>query len=95
MQVTDTPNIANIHRTIVRKLDNFVPSKYESLLATPYGRTTYVKANFPSWQYNGCDKWDNVMLWCEKTFGDDWIWNFETIYFKYEKDRTVFLMRWA
>jgi hypothetical protein len=95
MQVKDQITVGDVHRTIVRKLDNFVPRKYTTLLATPYGRTTYVKANFSSWQYNGCAEFEAILLWCEKTFGDDWIWNFETIYFKYDKDRTVFLMRWA
>lgn len=95
MKVEDTIHIQDIHRSIVKKVNNFIPNKYDRLLNDPWNRTAYIKSNFPSWQYNGCDKWDNVLVWCEKTFGNDWIWNFETIYFKYDKDRTVFLMRWA
>lgn len=95
MQITDTIRIADVHRTIVKKVNNFIPNKYELLLTDTWNRTAYIKSNFSSWQYTGSGSWEEILLWCEKTFGDDWIWNFETIYFKYDKDRTVFLMRWA
>jgi hypothetical protein len=55
----------------------------------------YVKGNFPSWQYNGIASFEEVAIWCEQHFGNDWIWNFETVYFKTEADRTAFLLRWA
>ena len=54
-----------------------------------------IKQYFPSWQYNGAAPFEEVLLWCEDHFGYDWIWNFETIYFKHERDRTAFLLRWA
>ena len=92
MQVKDTLHIDDIHSTITQKVNNFLPTDWHSDM---WGRTTYIKNNYPSWQYNGCAKWDDVLMWCEQTFGDNWVWNWETIYFKHDKDRTIFLMRWA
>jgi hypothetical protein len=52
------------------------------------------------WQYNGVDKWWRIIQWCEDTFGPDgndktWRWSHDTIYFKTEKEYTVFLLRWS
>jgi len=95
MQITDQIKISDVHRSIVKKVNNFVPNSRELGMDDTWSRTTHIKNNFVSWQYTGSGSWEEILLWCEKTFGDDWIWNFETIYFKYDKDRTVFLMRWA
>jgi hypothetical protein len=36
-----------------------------------------------------------VRDWCEEHFGDDWIYSWFTFYFKYEKDATLFALRWS
>ena len=96
MEVIDSKakQIATIHQSIVNKVENFVPAEQKSD-SDVWTRTSYIKSNFPSWQYNGVAPFEDVKLWCEQTFGNDWIWSFETIFFKYEKDRTVFLMKWS
>ena len=55
----------------------------------------YIKKEFPSWQYNGAAPFEELLDWCEQHFGDDWIWEWETIYFKHEKDLVFFKLRWA
>ena len=94
MQVKDDLHIDDIQHTIVRKVNNFLPADWRKN-NDPFTRTSYIKKNFPSWQYNGSGKWNDILIWCEQTFGDNWVWNWETIYFKHDKDRTIFLMRWA
>jgi hypothetical protein len=37
---------------------------------------------------------DVVRDWCEEYFGDNWIYSWNTFYFKFEKDATLFAMRW-
>ena len=95
MKVKDTLTIDLIHTTLNDKLMNFVGAgrclggwaRWESL--------GLVKKTFPNWQYTGAAPFEEVCEWCEKTFGNDWVWNFETIYFKHEKHKTTFLLRWA
>ena len=38
---------------------------------------------------------DEMLDWCEETFGDNWIWNFSTFYFKYPKDAMFFRLKWV
>jgi hypothetical protein len=33
--------------------------------------------------------------WCEEHFGNDWIYNWNVYYFKYERDATLFSLRWT
>lgn len=33
--------------------------------------------------------------WLETHFGDDWIYDWDSIYFKYEKDMLAYAMRWS
>lgn len=93
MKVRDTLKIDLIHATLRDKLVNFIHGRYRYV--GDWDATAYVKKNFPSWQYNGVAPFEEVAEWCEKHFGNDWIWNFETIYFKHERDRTAFMLRWA
>lgn len=60
-----------------------------------YEITNYIWDHCSHWQYNGVAAFDDIALWCEQTFGNNWAWSFETIYFKNERDRTLFLLRWS
>lgn len=75
---------------IQRKIRNFVP---DTKLRESFTRIH--EAGFPSWQYNGVAPLNDILLWCEEKFGDDYVWSFETIYFKHESDRTMFVLRWS
>lgn len=55
----------------------------------------WIKDNCYSWQYNGVAAFDDVVGWCEDQFGNNWAWSFETLYFKYERDYMLFIMKWA
>ena len=37
---------------------------------------------------------NEVRNWCEEMFGDDWIYNYNTFYFKREEDATLFALKW-
>ncbi len=97
-----TEQLTFLFFTLRDKIINFVSDVY------PYSNNNYttgsdemrseveyIKKNFSSWQYNGSAPFLEVKLWCEEHFENDWIWNFETIYFKHEKDKSLFLLRWA
>lgn len=94
MMVKDTVQSDMIYSTLRERLKEFVE-------VTPYlytnavDATRIVKDYFPSWQYTGVAPFDDIMSWCQEHFGRDWLWNFETIYFKHEQDRTAFMLRWA
>lgn len=94
MKVKDTLKIDLIYITLTEKVRNLVA-------ATPFLYTNtdegvrVIKQYFPCWQYNGVAPFDNVLVWCEEHFGNDWIWDWETIYFKREEDKTAFLLRWS
>lgn len=52
------------------------------------------------WQYNGVAEWWRIIQWCEDTFGPDgedktWRWSYDTIYFKTDKEYTLFILRWT
>lgn len=91
MKVRDTLKIDLIHATLQDKLMNFLNGRK---IDTWQG-VRYVTKSFPNWQYNGAAPFEEVAEWCEQHFGNDWIWNFETIYFKNERDRTAFMLRWT
>jgi hypothetical protein len=93
MKVQDTLDIDLVYSTLNDKLMNFIPGRER--YTDTWAVIRYVKGNFPSWQYNGVAPFEEVAIWCEQHFGNDWIWNFETVYFKHERDRLFFLLRWA
>lgn len=80
------------HESLKCKLKSFVPDAQ-----TPSDAIAAIKRSgmFPKWQWTGVTEFGIVLEWCEEQFGDDFIWNFETVYFKYERDYTVFALRWA
>ena len=94
MKVKDTLKIDLVYATLYDKLINFVGTGH-NITADSWSVIRYVKGNFPSWQYNGVAKFEDVMFWCEEHFGNNWIWNFETIYFKTKEDKMMFALRWS
>lgn len=74
-------------------LDNarsFVPEQL-----THYGRTEEIRKKFPSWQYNGIAEFHEMIEWCTKYIHIDFVWDSETIYFRDEKIKMLFLLRWS
>lgn len=92
MKVKDTLTIHLVHASIHNKMYNMAPNFNPS---NPYASVTWVKDHYPSWQYNGADKFENIMLWCQEHYDDWWVWSSETIYFFTEEDRTLFLLKWS
>lgn len=73
------------------KIKNFVPEAVTQAAAILIIRDS---GQFPSWQWTGINEFGVILEWCEEQFADDYIWNWETIYFKHEKDLTAFLLKW-
>lgn len=95
MKVKDTLEIDKVYSTLKDKLMNFIHGNCR--YTGSWQATEYIKTNFPSWYYDDSNAtpFEEVMLWCEEAFGNDWIWNWHTIYFKHEQDKTLFMLRWA
>jgi hypothetical protein len=49
------------------------------------------------WQYNGAAPFNEIVSWCFQHFGSKVTWSYlnETIYFKDEREYTLFLLRWS
>ena len=94
MTVKDTLRADKIFQTLDRKIINFLgetlSEKYRGGAAA-----RIIHNSFPGWQYTGVAPFDDILDWCEQHFGDNFVWNYETIYFRHERDRTAFLLRWA
>jgi hypothetical protein len=95
MKVQDTLEIDLVWATLNDKLMNFVGASRCLGSWDRWQSIQFVKETFPSWQYNGVAPFPEVAVWCEQHFGNNWIWNFETVYFKHERDRTMFMLKWA
>lgn len=95
MKVKDTLEMDLILASLTNKLMNFVGANRCLGSWDRHTAIESVKKTFPSWQYTGVAPLEDIMLWCEQHLGNDWIWNWETIYFRRECDRTAFLLRWA
>ena len=93
MKVKDTLAIDLVYPTLKDKLMNFTQGQHRYV--GTWEATEFIKKTFPSWQFNGVAPFQDIMLWCEEHLHNDWIWNFETIYFKHEKYKLLFILRWA
>ena len=89
MKVKDTLSIDKVWYTIPDKMENFTGVRDDGVDAR-----NYIRKNFPSWQFNGIELFDDILIWCEQHLGNNFVWDWETIYFKTEKDRVFFLLRW-
>lgn len=48
------------------------------------------------WQYTGVGSWEEIVNWCQVTFGAENVYaRWETIVFMCEKDYTTFLLKWT
>ena len=80
-----------IYYTLHSKILNFIQGTNHRY-AGQWEATQYIKQNFPSALCHSMNH--EVMSWCERNFGNNWIWNWDTVYFKHEKDKVFFLLRW-
>jgi len=94
MKVKDTLRVDKIFYTLEHKILNFTYDRKIPHTGT-WERIKYIKENFPSWQHNGVASFDDVLDWCEEHLHNDYVWNFETIYFKTQEDKLVFMLRWG
>ena len=94
MKVRDTMLIDKIFYTLDQKILNFMYDQKVRYTGT-WESIQYIKKNFPNWQYTGVAPFDDVLDWCERTFGNDFLWNHETIYFKTDQDKMLFALRWS
>ncbi len=90
MKVRDTLSIDKLWYTLPDKMENFTGRRVDDA-----DERRFIRKNFGQWQFNGLDEFDNILIWCEQHLGNNFIWDWETIYFKTEQDRAFFLLRWA
>lgn len=93
MKVKDTLIIDLVYASLREKAREFALEEYKDRPLSN-ANINYIKQTYPNWQYNGAGPFEDVMLWCEEHLGNDWIWNFETIYFKTKDDKAFFSLRW-
>ena len=92
MNVKDTSELNKIHSTIHDKILNFV-SGTNHYYTGSWEAIEYIRKNFPSCSYWHMDH--VIIVWCERNFGNNWLWDLSTVYFKYERDKVAFLLRWS
>ena len=90
MKVRDTLSIDKVWFTIPDKMENFAGVRVDDAHAR-----NYIRKNFPKWQFKGLDEFDNILIWCEQYLGNNFVWDWETIYFKTDADKAFFLLRWT
>ena len=93
MKIQNYNRVDKVFNTLGHKIDNFLGAGENRRRGG--SAIIEITKNFPSWQYNGAAPFDDVLDWCEETLGDNFVWSYETIFFKHEKDRTAFMLRWA
>lgn len=58
----------------------------------------WIKCNCDSVTVNASNQsalFSEMIVWCDDTFGDNYAWNFNTIYFKHPRDKMLFNLRWS
>ena len=100
MTVRDTLELDKISSTLHDKILNFVRGTNHRYTGS-FEAINYIKNNFPSVLCPPLSEEDyhmihpNILAWCEENFENDWVWNWSRIYFKNEKDYTLFILRWS
>ena len=87
-----------IYSTLSEKINIFVPCDLQgNLHVGNLHSANYIRKNYPSYTIGKCEvtHLEEVLFWCEENFGNNWIWNWTTIYFKYEQDKSFFMLRWS
>ena len=90
MKVQDTLELDKLWHSLPYKMENFVGCRVDNIEARKY-----IRNNFPKWQFNGLDNFDEILIWCDRHLGNNFVWDWETIYFVTEQDRAFFLLRWS
>ena len=90
MKVRDTLEIDKIWYTLPDKMENFTGYRCDTA-----DERSFIRKNFSKWQYTGVAKFDEILIWCDQHLGNNFVWDWETIYFVTEQDRAFFLLRWA
>lgn len=90
--IVKTIEVEKIFSSLHTKILNFISGTNHRYTGS-FEATEYIKKNFPSVSIPVLNT--EISLWCEENFGNDWIWNWSTIYFKHEKDKILFLLRWS
>jgi hypothetical protein len=81
---------------LIRKSIKFTDGVFHNTINNDYyARFRYIRATYPSWQYNGCAKFNVITDWCHLTLGDDCIWDSDTIYFRTAEGLLFFKLRWS
>ena len=94
MKVKDTISVDLIYSTVRGRMKEFL-STTDYFYTNDSEAARIIARDFPNWQYTGVAPFEEVMVWCEEHFGRDWLWTFETVYFKNERDKAVFLLKWS
>ena len=94
MKIQNTLDLDSIYATLLDKILNFIHGTGHRY-TDDWTASQYIKTWYPSWQFNGVAPFDDVIVWCEQHLGNNYIWNFETIYFKSQQDHAFFLLRWS
>lgn len=102
LPITDS-KIKVINSTFSEKINTFVPWDLQGIQGNlhvgnlHYYSANYIRKNYPSYTIGKCEfaHLEEVLFWCEENFGNNWIWNWTTIYFKYEQDKSFFMLRWS
>lgn len=94
MKVKDTISVDLIYSTVRERMKEFLETT-DYFYTNDTDASRIISRDFPKWQYTGVAPFEEVMMWCEEHFGRDWLWSFETIYFKNERDKAMFLLKWS
>jgi hypothetical protein len=75
--------------TLPDKMENFTGHRHDTA-----GDRNHIRKNFPRWQWTGIVEFGIILEWCDQHLGNNFVWDWETIYFKTEQDKAFFLLRW-
>lgn len=81
--------ISEIRDSLNSKIANLTGNQFTSLGEA----TKFIERNFSSCIYTGDTVFDHVITECDRVIGNNYIWQFNTFYFKHEKDRTWFILK--
>lgn len=88
--MNDTPDILVIFNTLRSKINNLTDGEHWDATFVARG---LIRNKCYHYEYVGIAK-SEVIFWCEKNFGNDWVWEHDHFYFKHERDLIHFLLRW-
>ena len=85
-----------IYNSLIKKFENLTGEKYD---ARRWADLSKVRKNCTVVDLSEKEltKALNVEIrrWCNRNFGDNWIWDWDTFYFKNPEDAVLFALRWS